>query len=215
MTTQDDRCFCDLVPLAALEVLDDAEQAWVDGEIAALPELEEELADFQRIVGALAYSAPAAPMAEDLKERLFQRLNLAPSTPAEMAATSNEPVSPEIRSPEPLGPFLAVRSQDLQWKPYRVPGVSVARLSVDRSRREVSAILRADPGVCYPLHVHAGFEEIYMLEGDLRIGNQIYHAGDYIRSEPGSSHQPTTQTGCLFFVRTSLEDEYPEEALEG
>lgn len=205
MTTYDDRCFCDLVPFAALDVLDETEQLWVEAEINDLPELAEELADFQRVVGALAYSAPEVPMASDLKDRLFQRLDLAPPPAA----------IPTPRSPEPMGEFLALRSQDLTWRPYRVPGVTVARLRLDRARREVSAILRAEPGVCYPLHIHAEFEEIYMLEGDLCIGDQVYYAGDYIHSEQGSAHQPTTQTGCMFFVRSSLDDEYPEAELEG
>jgi len=46
-----------------------------------------------------------------------------------------------------------------------------------------------------------------MLEGDLSIDGQIYGKGDYIRSLPGSIHHPHTVGGCMFFFRTSLDDE--------
>ncbi len=106
------------------------------------------------------------------------------------------------------GDRLTVRFQDLAWQPYRVPGVTVAILHLDLAKREAAALLRAEPGVQYPIHRHAVDEEIYMLEGDLIIDGQVYGAGDYIRSKPTSTHAPSTAGGCMFFVRTSLHDEY-------
>ena len=192
-------CFCDLAPLYALEVLGEADRRWVEQQIADL-ELAAELADLQAAVGSIAYSAPATPIASNLKQRLFQRLEL----------DRAEPVAESIASPLP-NPSRAVRSQDLKWRPYRIPGVQVARLHADPKTREVAAVLRAEAGVCYPTHRHATFEEIYMLSGDLTIGDQVYGPGDYIRSESGSLHAPSTRDGCMFFIRTSLDDEYPEE----
>ena len=106
------------------------------------------------------------------------------------------------------GDRLTVRFQDLAWQPYRVPGVMVAILHLDLAKQEASALLRAEPGVQYPIHRHAVDEEIYMLEGDLIIDGQVYGAGDYIRSKPTSTNAPSTAGGCMFFVRTSLHDEY-------
>lgn len=197
-------CFCELAPLEALGVLTEDEQAWIASQIAAMPELAEELADYQVAVNAIPYSAPEVPMAKDLKQRLFQNLNL------ELEPTESTLWPP---SPAPMGAVFALRSQEFEWVPYRVPGVTIARLRVDEVSREVSVVLRAEPGISYPLHVHSGFEEIYMLQGDLIVGDQVYYAGDYIRSECGSSHGPSTQTGCMFFARTSLDDEYLEDSL--
>jgi anti-sigma factor ChrR (cupin superfamily) len=194
----EDRCFAELAPLYALDLLDEADRQFVEEQIADCPELAEELTELQATVGAIPYSTPVIPMADNLKDRLFQRLGYATPEPA-------VPVS-SGRLPE-----VVVRSQDLDWKPYRIPGVRVARLHRDPVRREVSALLRAEAGVCYPMHCHASFEEIYLLEGDLIIGEQVYRAGDYIRSEQGSLHSPSTRTGCMFFVRTSLDDEYLDE----
>jgi anti-sigma factor ChrR (cupin superfamily) len=101
-----------------------------------------------------------------------------------------------------------MRSQNFPWKPHSTPGVQVAILYTDPIKRELSGLLKAAPGVRYPLHRHAAIEEIYMLEGDLIVADQVYGAGDYLRSHPGSMHAPHTEGGCMFFFRTSMDDEY-------
>lgn len=70
-----DRCFCELAPLYALNLLTEPERQWVEEQIAGSPELAAELAELQATAGAIAYSVPLVPMATDLKDRLFQRLN--------------------------------------------------------------------------------------------------------------------------------------------
>ncbi len=74
----DDRCFCELAPLYALDLLDEQERAWVEQQAAASLDLATELADLQATVGAISYSAAPVPMAADLKDRLFQRLSHEP-----------------------------------------------------------------------------------------------------------------------------------------
>jgi len=191
-------CFCELAPLYALNILSEQEQHWVEQQLAECPELSAELANYQSTVGAIPYSTPTVPLAADLKNRLFDRLGL--------------------DSPEPLVPretvipssWFAVRSQNLNWQPYNIPGVSIAILRTDEIQREIVGMLRADPGVYYPCHRHAAIEEIYMLSGDLVVGDQVYGAGDYICSEPSSVHSPYTNGGCMFFFHTSMDDEYPD-----
>ncbi|WP_431655780.1 cupin domain-containing protein [Pantanalinema rosaneae] len=102
------------------------------------------------------------------------------------------------------------QSQNLDWTPHATPGVTVAIVHRDEVKRELAGFLRAEPGVRYPFHRHAAIEEIFMLEGDLVVGDEVYGAGDYIRSHPGSSHAPYTNGGCRFFFHTSIDDEYPE-----
>lgn len=70
----EDRCFCELAPLYALNLLDDDERHWVEAQALENPELAAELAEHQLTVNALPYGTPTVPMAADLKERLFQRL---------------------------------------------------------------------------------------------------------------------------------------------
>jgi ChrR Cupin-like domain len=165
------------------------------------PDLAEELAAYQSAATAIPYSVPVLPLAADLKDRLFNRLGLETSW-----SEAESKITPER---EPV-PYLTIRAQDLDWQPQTIPGVMIAIVHRDEIKRELVGFLRAEPGVHYPFHRHAAIEEIFMLEGDLVIGDEVYGTGDYIRSNPGSSHSPYTNGGCRFFFHTSLDDEYPE-----
>ncbi|BAZ15799.1 anti-ECFsigma factor, ChrR [Calothrix sp. NIES-4071] len=187
-------CFCELVPLYVLDLLTDSKRVWVERELQQSPELAEELTYYQTAATAIPYGVPIVPIATDLKDRLFARLQLAP------------PPQPENESE--IKKSLTIRTQDFQWQPYSVPGIEIATLHTDNIKREVVGVLRAAPGVSYPLHSHATGEEIYILEGDLVVEGEVYGAFDYIRSEPSSTHAPYTTGGCMFFFRTSMDDEY-------
>jgi quercetin dioxygenase-like cupin family protein len=199
-------CFCDLVPLYALGVLDDTEQAWVEQQMLDYPELATELAAYEMAVTAMAYgieTLPPSGQMETIKGKLFDRLGL------DLAAV--EPV-PEPVLREPMSnfvPFLTTRSADLQWTSPGIPKVEIAILHTDPITRERVGLLRAQPGMQYPPHRHGGTEEIYMLSGDLVLEGETYYTGDYIRSAPGSKHGPAySAAGCMFFFRSSMDDEY-------
>jgi len=214
----DHLCFCELAPLYALDLLEAQERCWVEEQIENDADLAAELSELQASVGAIAYTAPAVPMSSNLKQRLFQRLDIGTtgdesSTGTELSSPELETLGEEIQPAIPVYPPslpFAVQSQDLVWQPHRVPGVMIARLHVDTVKHEVVGLFRAEAGVRYPLHRHAGVEEIFMLQGDLVIAGKVYGSGDYIRSEPGSIHAPETTGGCMFFFRTSCDDEYFE-----
>ncbi|MGA7935658.1 MAG: cupin domain-containing protein [Kovacikia sp.] len=192
-------CFCELAPLYTLDLLSEPERTWVEQQVKECPELAEELSSYRSAVTEIAYSAPVSPLAADLKARLFDRLEL------------NSPPSDTI-SGQRATTHLAIRSQDLKWQPHSIPGVMIAIVHRDEVKREIVGFLRAEAGVCYPWHRHAAIEELFMMEGDLVIGDEVYGAGDYIRSNPGSGHAPYTKGGCRFFFHTSMDDEYPELA---
>jgi ChrR Cupin-like domain len=194
------RCFCDLAPLYALDLLDLEARLWVEAQILECPDLAEELASYQAAVGVIPYSVPMVPMAANLKDRLFDTLGLAP-----VETTIEPPMEPE---PEPE--TIAIRSGNLDWQPHRIEGVHCALLFLDPVSRMRSMVVKAAAGVVYPLHQHRGIEEIYMLEGELVINGQIYLAGDYIRSYPNSLHAPSTSTGCMFLIRACIDDNYDE-----
>jgi quercetin dioxygenase-like cupin family protein len=192
-------CFCELAPLYALGILDESERCFVEDQITNYPELAAELDMFQTSVAAMFYHLPPISLAVDLKKRLFQRIgvDLTEESPDHLPVRTN------------IVSNLVVRSHNLTWRPYRTPGVMVAVLHINPIQQKVTALVKAESGVRYPTHRHAGVEEIFMLAGDLVIGEEVYGQGDYIRSPQGSVHTPETQGGCMFFVSTSLNDHYP------
>jgi ChrR Cupin-like domain len=198
MMNNDHQCFCELAPLYALDLLDLEERLWVEAQVLDCPDLAEELASYQAAVGLIPYSAPIVPMAADLKDRLFDKLGLAP-------IESVVEVQPEV--PTDLK-MLAIESKDMQWKPHRIDGVKFVLLFTDEISRMRSLLVKVAAGITYPLHQHQGIEEIYMLEGELVINDKVYLAGDYIRSYPNSIHAPSTDTGCMFLIRACIDDNY-------
>ncbi len=198
MMNDDHRCFCELAPLYALDLLDFEERLWVEAQVLDCPDFAEELASYQTAVGLIPYSAPIVPMAADLKDRLFDKLGLdlvkaVPETQPELP--------PDLK-------MVAIRSADLDWQPRRIEGVQAVVLFRDEVSRIQHLVVKAAAGVIYPLHQHAGIEEIYMLEGELIIDDEVYLAGDYIRSYPNSIHAPFTNTGCMFLIRACIDDNY-------
>jgi hypothetical protein len=188
---RENECFCELAPLYALDLLSAEERQWMEQQIGECADLSEELADYEMAVTAFPYGVATPPIASDLKGRLFDRLAL------------------ELPPDEPP-PYQAIRERDLHWQDHPTPGVRIAIVHRDEETRELVGFLRADPGVRYPFHRHAAIEEIFMIEGDLIVGDQVYGPGDYLRSLPGSAHAPYTLGGCRFFFHTSIDDQYPE-----
>lgn len=94
------------------------------------------------------------------------------------------------------------------WEDTGIPGIEVRRLSADRERNQMTALFRMAPGTAYPRHVHDGPEECYVLQGDLSVGDQVMHAGDYQKMAPGTQHGvQSTENGCVLLIVSSLSDE--------
>ncbi|MEG4347442.1 cupin domain-containing protein [Microcoleus sp. A003_D6] len=203
MEMMPDEEFNILAALQALDTLDESESRVLTEKLQQSPELQSEVAAFEAVIAAIACTAPPVPVAPDLKNRLFQRIAELPPTPAESVN-----IKPIVTSPtENNAASLIVRSNDVKWKSYGVPGVSFGKLYIDKKKREITCLMRLEPGITFPLHRHAASEEVFVLEGDLIVEGEICHQGDYIRSVPGSIHSSFTQGGCLLLMKTSLENE--------
>lgn len=192
-------CFCELAPLYALDLLDQQARDWVNQRLAESPELAEELKEYETAIATLPYAVPPLPMAADLKQRLFQQIGEDLPPDLDQAVAVDGSLTPQ-----------AVRSQSVEWQPYEIPGVYLGMLHLDQDKREMSALIRAEAGVHYPLHRHIKDEEIFMLQGTLEIAGKIYHQGDYIRSAAGSVHSLSTVEECMFFIRASIDDVFVE-----
>jgi anti-sigma-K factor RskA len=123
----EDRCFCELAPLYALNLLGDDERRWVEAQAIEHPELAAELAEHQITVNALPYGAPVAAMAADLKDRLFQRLAEEPAETLPIAPTNLSRPSLENQLPLPDSGSLPISgSQDVAQSrviPFRLRGL--------------------------------------------------------------------------------------------
>ncbi len=104
----------------------------------------------------------------------------------------------------PRGTNQVVRSREVEWQPLDEPGVSgvyVKVLRVDGATgRAPTILLRFEPGATYPPHNHPGGEEIFVLEGDVRLGKDHLRAGDYLYTAPNNKHGVSSETGCVLLL---------------
>ena len=63
-----------------------------------------------------------------------------------------------------------------------------------------AALLRYQPGARGALHLHPGYELIFVLEGTLETASGILHAGTLEVCTPGSVHSPSSVQGCVLLV---------------
>jgi quercetin dioxygenase-like cupin family protein len=108
--------------------------------------------------------------------------------------------------------LLSLRADEGNWEEIGISGIKVKRLFVDPERDSVTMLVRMPAGAAYPRHRHAGPEQCYVIEGDLRVDNLAFYAGDYQCAEPDSIHGVQyTEEGCLLLIVSSLHDELVEE----
>jgi len=97
-----------------------------------------------------------------------------------------------------------VRSAAIGWEPLAEPGVSGVHVKVLRfdeaTGRAPTILLKFEPGATYPSHVHPGGEEIFVLEGDIRLGKDQLFAGDYLYTAPNNVHAVRSEKGCVVLV---------------
>ncbi|MEB3291803.1 MAG: cupin domain-containing protein [Synechococcales bacterium] len=191
----DDRS--ELIALAALGLLEDGseEANSVRVMLAEMPEQEQELAALQQVVSNLVYTVPPLAIAPDVKTRLFDRLFSPPP-----AVPTSKLSLVELTALKQKMETVA------EWQPT-LPQVETGTIDINLEKREIICFVRVDGQVRFPKHRHASNEEIVVLEGDLILDGQVYGSGDRICSLAGTAHLPETQTGCLLYLRTSLDDQ--------
>lgn len=164
---------------------------------------EASLTDWPRMLRALPYTSEVQAPPPELKQKV-----LAAVRDLETGAAAPVQLWKNWSAPQTEGDLIIQRKQEGQWEETGVTGVEVKRLFVDQSRNYVTMLVRMHPGSSYPGHRHGGFEECYVLQGDLSVGDTVLRAGDYQRAAGGSIHgEQSTQNGCVLFIVSSQYDE--------
>ena len=96
---------------------------------------------------------------------------------------------------------------NVDFKPFdnygvTVPGMSWHKISYDKQNGGYGTyILKMEPNAKSLHHIHTGYEEFLMLEGELTdLDGKIFKKGDFVTFEPSSTHSSHTKEGCLILV---------------
>jgi quercetin dioxygenase-like cupin family protein len=182
----------ELAALHAVGALDGEERAGFERLLASGDaRAREALREFQEAaaLSAVAKLAPADPPSA-LKEKVLNAVQLRTG-----ASTSGC-----LRAG-----FHFVPDDSAQgWMPMRVPGAFIKLLSFNREQGYAVVLGKLDPGSRYPAHHHSGAEELYLLSGDLRVGDRTLRAGDFHHSDPGTFHSDNvSEQGCTLLAVVS------------
>jgi anti-sigma factor ChrR (cupin superfamily) len=171
----------------AIQALPTSEAAEVEAHLASCPLCQRELAALRPVVERfVAWPTDVLRPPASLQERLAQRIA------AETGAAAVAPPAPQWAEPD--------------WEEV-APGIFCKLLATDTERHRVSMLVRLLPGVAYPPHVHAEFEELHLLDGELWIDDRLLRPGDYNSAHaPTSDNRVWSETGCTCVLITSTRD---------
>jgi len=182
------RCdHAELVPLLALGALPADELRDMEAHLVSCAECRQELEALRTVTRSFV-SWPTDILRPDpsLWGRVMERISAQNGIQAELPASA-----------APLEP---------KWE-QAAPGIFCKMLTTDSERGRVSMLVRLAPGVDYPRHMHAEFEELHLLEGELWIDGRKLLPGDFNRAEPGTGDKRVwSETGCTCFLTTSYKD---------
>ncbi len=94
---------------------------------------------------------------------------------------------------------LSSTSSDLAWEHFR-DGIEVAWLYQNGAHGPAAAYLRYAAGARVPLHWHAGYEHVLVVEGSQSDQNGCHAAGSLVINPPGSSHEVVSEAGCVVLI---------------
>ena len=95
---------------------------------------------------------------------------------------------------------------NLKFKPFdkygkHIQGWTWHKISFDKKTNFGTYISKLDPGTKTIPHIHTGYEEFLILDGELIDSDgTIFKKGDFISYKPKSSHSSFTKKGCLILT---------------
>lgn len=101
---------------------------------------------------------------------------------------------------------LAGPLDGLPWRETRHEGVEWIDLAPEADGPARTVLIRMRPGHGYPRHRHLGAEDVLVLSGGYADEDgRVVTAGDFVRYERGSVHEPTALAGpsaadCVLFA---------------
>jgi predicted ChrR family anti-sigma factor len=188
----DTGAFKERLTLYALGMLDDGECAAVADHVGLCERCASEIRSLHEAASDLPYALPDVNPHPRVRERV-------------LSIAANKRKLP-IEQPLP-GLFVSRESQQV-WRKTPFAGVDAKILYVDPESKNITSLLRMQPGSKYPAHHHAGVEQCIMLEGSVRIGTITMERGDFGFAAAGSNHSVIeTDGGCLMVLISNQDDE--------
>ena len=171
----------------AVQALPANEAAAIEAHVSSCSTCRHELEALRPVVDSLlSWPRDVLRPSVSLQARLSRRI---------AAETGSDPLPPPAR-----------QWSDPEWEEV-APGIFCKLLATDMEKQRVSMLVRLLPGVAYPPHTHAEFEELHLLDGELWIDDRKLRPGDYNKATaPTGDKRVWSETGCTCVLITSTQD---------
>jgi len=195
--------------LYALGALPAEERRAFEELLRGSPEVRELVHSLQRATDLMALAVPSCSPPPQLRENLLRRIQ------GSMAASSGQQPS---KSPIKRTAGFRFHGADdpAGWKELPLKGAWIKLLSLEKDERYAVVLGKLGPGVRYPAHKHFGAEELYILTGDLHVGDRALGPGDFHHSDAGTAHEVNYSVeGCTLLAVLPVDHELVQFAMAG
>ena len=182
--------------LYVLGALTGAEQQAFGAVLRGSAELRDFVFTLQQTTALLAMATPFLRPPRELKDKVLRRIETA-------AGLLNQPATqhPGVAVASLAGLHFLSADDTVGWKQLPLPGAWIKLLSLERERGYAVVLGKLAPGVRYPAHTNAGPEDLYVLTGDLHVGDRTLRPGDFHHADAGSSHAENYSVeGCTLLA---------------
>ncbi len=192
--------------LYALDALPAGERREFELALRTNAELDEFVGSLQRAADGLALTAPRIQPPKSLRENVLDRIR--------SSATQSAPKEAASASARRPGFHFHGASDPQGWKELPLRGAWVKLLSLEKERGYAVLLGKLGPGVRYPAHTHFGPEDLYILTGELHLGDRTLGAGDFHHSDAGTAHGVNYSVqGCTLLAVLPVDHELVRFAL--
>jgi quercetin dioxygenase-like cupin family protein len=180
------------------------EQRAFETRIKADPELRALVLDLQRSTALMAAARSSAALPSGLKAKVMGRISERSFDQA--AATALPRYAPGFE--------FHGAGDECGWKQLAVRGAWIKLLSLEQDRGYAVLLGRLEPGVRYPAHEHLGSEQLFIITGDLHVGDRTLGPGDFHHADAGTAHGVNySEQGCTLLAVLPAEHELVQFAM--
>lgn len=101
---------------------------------------------------------------------------------------------------EQIKKHLIIPAEQMVWSEGLYENTEMCYLWEEEKTGKRAFLLRMHPGSMIPMHDHPKREVAWLLEGEVRLGEDYMKAGDFLTAGLGEFHDVYTDKGCLFFL---------------
>jgi quercetin dioxygenase-like cupin family protein len=93
-----------------------------------------------------------------------------------------------------------VDAEEMAWRCMPTRGVSFKSLQFDKDTKAGAVMIHMCPGTTYPSHHSERGQAVFVVDGELVVGDRRLGRGSYGWLPANIEHKPSTEEGCVLYV---------------